>query len=78
MATVLYSINPGDTLEDVTVTTPGPAVTAKFIELNVDLGASDITDANAPGGVRAIKRGEVDTALIILRQQIFKDLNLLD
>lgn len=74
MATLLFSINPGDTLEQVTIAS-GPAVTTKFIELNIDLGA-DITDSNAPVSPRAIKRGEVVVALNKLLQAVEKNTTL--
>lgn len=64
------SINPGDTLENVTAAT-GAATVTKFIELTVDL-ANDVTDGNAVSP-RAIKRGEIVEALIKLIQWVEKD-----
>jgi len=70
MATWRMSINPGDTLEQVTAAT-GAATVTKFIELTVDL-ANNITDGNAVSP-RAIKRGEIVEALIKLIQWVEKD-----
>lgn len=71
MATLLFSINPEDPLESVTIAT-GPAITTKNIELNVDLGA-DVADANAAVTPRAIKKGEVLKALLILQQAVLRN-----
>ena len=71
MATVLFSINPGDALENITIAT-GPAITTKNIELNVDLGA-DVVDANSTTNPRPIKKSEVIEALNKLMQAVYKD-----
>lgn len=75
MSTYLISMNPSDTLEQITITNPGPATTAKMIELNIDLGAL-INDGAAPVSPRTIKRGEIHTAMTTLLQQIINDPNL--
>lgn len=71
MSTVLFSINPGDTLENVTIAS-GPAITTKNIELNVDLG-NDVTDNNAASTPRPIKKSEVIEALNKIMQAVYKD-----
>lgn len=71
MATWRLSINPGDTLEQVTAAT-GAAIVSKNIELTVDLG-TDVTDAASATNPRGIKRGEVLEALDKLKQWVLKD-----
>jgi hypothetical protein len=71
MATVLFSINPGDTLEQITIAS-GAGITTKNIELQVDLG-NDITDNNAAATPRPIKKSEVIEALNKIRQAVYKD-----
>lgn len=71
MSTVLFSINPGNAVEDITIAV-GPAITTKNIELNVDLG-NDVTDGNAASSPRAIKKSEVIEALNKIRQAVYKD-----
>lgn len=71
MATVLFSINPGDALESITIAT-GPAITTKNIELNVDLGA-DVVDGNSTTNPRPIKKSEVIEALDKIMQAVYKD-----
>lgn len=65
------SINPGDTLENITAAT-GAATVTKFIELTVDL-ANDITDGNSAVTPRPIKRGEIVEALVKLTQWVERD-----
>lgn len=73
MVTWRMSINPGDTLENITAAA-GAAVVTKNIELTVDLG-NDVTDGNAAASPRAIKRGEILEALMKLMQWVEKDTN---
>ncbi len=70
MATRLYSLNPGDTLENLTEAA-GPATTTKAIELNVDLSAlsTDFGAANVAQGKLA-----VIVALEIFEQHIVRSL----
>ena len=72
MATRRWSLNPGDSLEDVVVAV-GAATVTKHIELTVDLAAY-IVDPIGTVDPRPVKKGEVDTALIILREKIYQDL----
>lgn len=72
MATRRFSINPGDTQEQI-VDAVGAATVTKSIELTIDQATTIVTDK---GSTRAIKKGEVDTALILLREYIYKSLNL--
>jgi hypothetical protein len=76
MATYRISYNPGDSLELVVTGTGVPTV-IKNIELTINL-ANLITDANYPGGVRPMLRGEIFTAMKVLEQQIIKDPTFLD
>lgn len=71
MATRRFSINVGDSLESV-VDAVGAATVTKSIELTIDQ-ANLINDK---GATRAIKRGEVQTAIRVLEQAILKSLNL--
>lgn len=71
MATRRFSINVGDSLEAV-VDAAGAATVTKSIELTIDQAAL----INDKGVTRAIKRGEVQTALRVLEQSILKSLNL--
>lgn len=72
MATRRFSINVGDTQEQI-VDAVGAATVTKSIELTIDQATTVVTDR---GTTRAIKKGEVDTALILLREYIYKSLNL--
>lgn len=72
MATRRFSINPGDSLESV-VEAAGAATATKSIELTIDQATTIVTDN---GTTRAVKRGEIQTALVILEQAILKSLNL--
>jgi hypothetical protein len=74
MATVLYSINPGLSVEQVTIAT-GPGCTTNYIELQVDLG-NDITDPNGVSNPRPIKKGEVVEAIIKLYEAVIKDTSI--
>lgn len=71
MATRRFSINVGDPLESV-VDAAGAATVTKSIELTID----QATLINDKGATRAIKRGEVQTAMRVLEQAILKSLNL--
>lgn len=72
MATRRFSINPSDSLEGV-VEAAGAATVTKSIELTIDQATTVVTDQ---GTTRAVKKGEIETALIILREAIYKSLNL--
>lgn len=72
MATRRFSINPGDSLEAV-VEAAGAATATKSIELTIDQATTIVTDQ---GTTRAVKRGEIQSALVILEQAILKSLNL--
>jgi hypothetical protein len=62
MATRLYGISVGQTEFQVTEAV-GSATVSNNIELTVDLGTAIVTDSNAPGGIRAVKKEEVVQAL---------------
>ena len=74
--TALFSINPGDSLEDITIAA-GPAITTKFIELNVDLG-NDVIDSTADAGSRPVKKSEVIEAMNKIMQAVLKDTTYLN
>lgn len=67
MATRLYSLNPGDVLENVTEAA-GPATTTKAIELNVDLAvlATAFPNGTADGKLAVVQ------ALIIFEEYIVR------
>jgi hypothetical protein len=75
VSTVLFSINPGDTYENITIAS-GPAITTKNIELNVDLG-NDVTDGNSSTNPRPIKKSEVIEALEKIMQAVLHDVTFL-
>jgi len=49
---------------------------AGYIQLSIDQTPVGITDANAPGGARALKRGEIFTMLVTLAQALLQDQTL--
>ena len=71
MATIRFSINPGDSLEAVVVAA-GAAVVTKKVELTIEQ-ANVITDG---GASRAIKKGEVLVALKQLEAAVINDKTL--
>lgn len=70
MATILFSHDVGQTLEQMTIAA-GPAVTTSKIELNVDTGAN-VTDGNATVSPRPIKKSEILEALLQFEQAVLK------
>jgi len=68
MATRLFGMNIGQSLENVTEAI-GPATTTNNIEINVDLSAVIVTDPVA-GTTRTVSRTEVLLVLNILTQYI--------
>lgn len=71
MATIRLSISPGQTLEQV-VEAAGLATVTALVEITFDQGASGITDANAPGGARALKTSEILVCIETLKQYIVR------
>lgn len=69
MSVAVYSVNPGDSEFSVTVSDSGSTV-SKNIELNVNMSATLIKDANASGGSRAITREEVIEGIMKIKNQI--------
>lgn len=74
MAAISYLITPGGVLETVTAGTNAPS--AAGVELRIDQTTTTVTDGLVTGGTRALKRGEVDTLLGILRQYLLRDTSL--
>jgi len=68
MATRLYSLNPGDVLENMTEAV-GPATTTKAIELNVDLSNLIVTDGAT---TRTVTKTEVLIALELFQEYIVR------
>lgn len=76
MATRLYGVNPGVTLDGSVSGTGGvtdgvgSATTSHNIELTVDLANTIVTDASTVSGTRTISRNEVLIALNLFYQYI--------
>jgi hypothetical protein len=75
MAAISYQITLGQTLEQVTVGT-NPPPTLGSVEIRMDTTGTSITDANYPGGTRALRRGEIYTLLKVLQEKVSVDPNL--
>jgi hypothetical protein len=73
-SSVLYSFNPGNSLETITEGV-GTANSSALVELTVNLGVGAVTDSGAPGGAttRLITKQEVLQALLIFTEQIARD-----
>ena len=81
MAAVSYSIAlaelaTGQGLEAVIASTNAPA--AGSVEIRIDQTAGALTDGAAPGGTRALKKGEVIQLLNYLTQYLMRDTNVLE
>jgi hypothetical protein len=74
MSAISYSILVGGTLQSIVVAANAPA--AGSIELRMDTTATSITDAAYPGGVRAVKRGEIQALIRVLEEYLVVDSNL--
>lgn len=69
MATVLYSFNPGNTLETITEQVGAPNSSA-VVELSINIATTTTTEGT---GTRAIRKEEVLQALLIITEQIVRD-----
>lgn len=76
MAAVSYVISAGGTLETVTAGTNAPS--SGSVELRIDQTAGAVTDGNAPGGNRILKKGEVQALMRILEQYLIRDTNVVE
>lgn len=74
MAAVSYVISQGGVLESVTTGTNAPS--SGSVELRMDQTATAITDGNAPGGTRALKKGEIQQILRILEEYLIRDTSI--
>ena len=71
MAAVSYSIVAGGVMTSPVQATQAPS--AGVVEIRIDQSANAITDSNAPGGTRTLKRGEALYLLDILKAAIETD-----
>jgi hypothetical protein len=71
MSTVLISVNPGQTLDSLTIA-PGPGITTGYVELQIDLG-NRVNDSNAGASPRPVKKSEVLSAIDYIVQAIHRD-----
>ncbi len=76
MAAVSYVISVGGNLQTVTAGTAAP--TSGSLEIRIDQTATAVTDAAAPGGTRAPKKGEVQQLIRILEEYLIADTNVRD
>lgn len=74
MAAVSYVIGVGGSLESVTAGTAAPS--SGSVEIRIDQTATAVTDAEAAGGVRAPKKGEIQQAIRTLEQYLIRDTNV--
>jgi len=71
MSAISYTIGTDPNLELVTAGTNAPS--AGSVEIRIDTTAGAITDGNAPGGTRQVKRGEVQALMRVLEQYLLRD-----
>jgi hypothetical protein len=81
VAAISYSIAlteaaTGQGLEAVIAATNAPA--AGSVEIRIDQTAAAVTDGNAPGGTRILKKGEVIQLLNYLIQYLIRDTNVIE
>lgn len=76
MAAVSYTLVAGGVLESVIAGTNAPSAGA--VEIRIDQTASVITDGNAPGGVRILKKEEARQLIQILEQYLIRDTNVVE
>jgi hypothetical protein len=79
MAAVSYTLAlaataQGSGLEAVVAGTNAPS--AGSIEIRMDQTATAVTDAAAPGGTRAVKKGELQYLLRVLEEYLMRDTNV--
>ena len=73
MSAISYIVSEPN-LEKPTTGTAAP--TSGRVEVRIDTTANAITDGSAPGGLRALKRGEVYSLLKVIEQQLLRDANI--
>lgn len=73
---VSYQVQVGQTLEQVTIGAAAPTGGAGMVELRIDQTAASVTDGNAPGGTRVMKRGEVQALLRVLEEALLRDTSI--
>jgi len=74
MSAISYSIGADPNLELVTAGTSAPG--AGEVEIRIDTTSNAISDSNAPGSARALKRGEIQALIRVLEQFMLKDTNI--
>lgn len=72
MASIRYSISPGQSLEQV-VSAAGLATVSALVEITFDQGASAITDASLAAGARPMKKSEIQQCMRTLEQYLIND-----
>ena len=73
---VSYQVQVGQVLEQVTIGAAAPTGGAGMVELRIDQTAASVTDGNAPGGTRVMKRGEVQALLRVLEEALLRDTSI--
>jgi hypothetical protein len=71
MAAISYSLTLGAPLESVVSGTLAPG--AGQVEIRFDQTTTTVTDAAAPGGTRAVKKGEIQQIIRILEERLISD-----
>lgn len=71
MSAISYVIGVDPNLEKVTAGTNAPS--SLSVELRIDTTSNAVTDGNAPGSTRALKRGEIQALMRVLEQYMLKD-----
>ena len=81
MAAISYSIAlaanaQGSGLEAVVAGTAAPS--AGSVEIRMDQTLTAVTDAAAPGGTRAVKKGEIQYLIRVLEEYLIRDTNVIE
>ena len=74
MSAISYILDVDPNLEKVTAGTAAP--TSGRVEIRIDTTSNAVTDGNAPGALRALKRGEVQAIMRVLEQYMLRDTNI--
>lgn len=74
-STYWYASGPGQSLENVLEGYASAQNSSQLVELYINQGVSQVTDAGAPGTAtsRAVNKNEVLLCLELLREQIVRD-----
>ena len=74
MSAISYILDVDPNLEKVTSGTAAP--TSGQVELRINTTSNAVTDGNAPGGLRALKRGEIFALLKVFEQKVLNDASI--